>query len=175
MPSNQELQARIDAANGEPDAVLCNLRITLEHRELSALLQRVTGADAGANFHSWAVWGSKKAGVTVRQEDLDGALRDASRVAGIVGAVVGLGCAALAGSLFFPSASAVVFALGILLGGVLGALCGSATGRAIARWSRREASRLVLEGNRLVLDDIGRQTARFCAAFPPGERISDEA
>jgi hypothetical protein len=30
----------------------------------------VTGTDAGANFHSWAVWGSKKARVIVRQEDL---------------------------------------------------------------------------------------------------------
>jgi hypothetical protein len=49
----------------------------------------LTGTDAGANFHTWAVWGSRKAGVTIRQEDLGEALRNATVVAGIVGLIVG--------------------------------------------------------------------------------------
>jgi hypothetical protein len=175
MASDEGLQAMITAANAETDPILCNLRITLAHRELSTLLQTVTGADAGANFHSWAVWGSKKAGVTVRQEDLEGALRDAGKVAGLVGAVVGLACAALLTRALLPGAGGALW-LGLLLGGAgLGAACGAAVGRGIARWSRAEASRLVLEGNRLVLDDIGRQTARFCATFPAGAPITPDA
>lgn len=174
MPSEETLQGMINEVNAEPDPVLCNLRITLAHRKLSELLQAVTGAEAGANFHSWAVWGSKKAGVTVRQEDLEGALRDAGRVAGLVGAVVGVAAAAWLTRAILPGAGAASW-LGLLLAGAaLGALCGAAVGRGIARWSRAEASRLVLEGNRLVLDDIGRQTARFCAAFPPGVSITPQ-
>jgi len=48
---------------------LSNRKITLVHYRLSQVLQAVTGTDAGANFHTWAVWGSRKAGVTIRQED----------------------------------------------------------------------------------------------------------
>jgi hypothetical protein len=43
--------------------------------------------------------------------------------------------------------------------------CGAFTGRRIATYSRREAARLILEGNRIVLEDIGKQTARFVATF----------
>ncbi len=169
------LQAVIDAVNAEPDPVLCNLRITLTHRMLSGLLQEITGADAGANFHSWAVWGSKKAGVTVRQEDLEGALHDAGRVAGIVGGAVGLACAFLLTRAVLPDAAGGVRAALWLLGAALGAACGALAGRAIARWSRAEASRLVLEGNRLVLDDIGRQTARFYDTFHGRGPITPDA
>jgi hypothetical protein len=62
--------AQIDAALDEPDPVLCNLRITLAHQELSLALRRVTGGAGAANFHTWAVWGSKKAGRTIRREDV---------------------------------------------------------------------------------------------------------
>jgi hypothetical protein len=175
MTSAESLQALIDAANGEPDPVLCNLKITLAHRTLSGLLQEITGVEAGANFHSWAVWGSKKAGVTIRQEDLEGALHDAGRVAGIVGAVVGLGCAFVITRSVLPPIGALVWIPALLLGGLLGAGCGALVGRAIARWSRSKASRLVLEGNRLVLDDIGRQTARFYSSFAGRTPIEPEA
>ena len=65
------LSHMIDSANDEPNPTLCNLKITLAHKELAQRLSEVTGHDAGANFHTWAVWGSKKAGVTIREEDLD--------------------------------------------------------------------------------------------------------
>jgi hypothetical protein len=175
MSSAASLQALIDGANAEPNPVLCNLKITLAHRTLSRLLQELTGPEAGANFHSWAVWGSKKAGVTIRQEDLEGALRDASRVAGTVGAVVGLTCALMLTRLVRPDLVGAAWLGLLLVGAMLGAACGAYAGRAIARWSRAEAARLVLEGNRLVLDDIGRQTARFCEAFEGRQPIAPEA
>lgn len=72
------------------DPALSNRKITLVHYRLSQVLQAVTGADAGANFHTWAVWGSRKAGVTIRQEDLGDALRDATFVSGMTGFIIGL-------------------------------------------------------------------------------------
>jgi hypothetical protein len=62
--------ARIDEALDDRDPVLSNLRITLVHWELSIALRRLIGADSGANFHTWAVWGSKTAGRTIRRQDL---------------------------------------------------------------------------------------------------------
>lgn len=162
------LQELIDQANREPDPILCNLKITLAHRELARRLRAVTGEDAGANFHSWAVWGSKKAGVTIRQEDLDDALKNATQVSGSVGLIIGIAAAAATTVTANLAPLTTPAGLGLIaLGGLLGAICGATVGRTIARYSRRTAARLVLEGNRLVLDDIGRQTAAFVQAFPP--------
>lgn len=44
---------------------------------------------------------------------------------------------------------------------LLGASCGAAVGRFIIRRSRRVSARLILGGNRTVLEDIGLQSARF--------------
>ena len=63
------LRVDVEEAAG-PDPELCNLRITLAHEDMLLALRRVTGADCGANFHTWAVWGSKTAGRTIRQEDV---------------------------------------------------------------------------------------------------------
>jgi len=52
----------IDDALATADPVLCNLKITLAHSELSIGLHERLGPESGANFHTWAVWGSKKAG-----------------------------------------------------------------------------------------------------------------
>ncbi|TWU11332.1 hypothetical protein CA54_01380 [Symmachiella macrocystis] len=152
----QEWNALISTAVETPDAVLANFRITRLHYLLSTVLREVVGAEAGANFHSWAVWGSRKAGVTIRQDDKDQASRDATVVAGIVGGLVGVGVgwafAAYAGWLWWVS---FVFWLvvGILVGGYCGFL--------LAGYTRKAASRLILEGNCIVLDDIGRETARY--------------
>ena len=131
--------------------MLANLKITRCHYLLAQALQQALGEGAGANFHSWAVWGSRKAGVTIRQEDLDQARRDGSAVGGVVGALVGVGCGWLLGwSLGWLPAAAL-----------LGAACGLATGRLIIKHSRRRSASLILAGNRTVLEDIGLQTARF--------------
>jgi hypothetical protein len=107
--------ARIDEAVDDRDPVLSNLRITLVHRELSIALRWLIGDDSGANFHTWAVWGSKTAGRTIRREDLPVPMRALTRA------------------------------------GVLGRLAD-------------RASRSIFSGNATVLDDIGRQSARFLSA-----------
>lgn len=155
------LEQQIELVLCEPDPARCNQAITEAHYTLSLTLRGLLGEEAGANFHSWAVWGSKKAGYTIRQEDLDTALVDATRAGAISGGLTGLSLAhKLGGRFWYP--------LGLAVGGVSGAL----SGRAIARWSRRRASQLVLQGNRLVLDDIGRVTARFCSTFNSSLKLS---
>lgn len=143
------------------DPSLSNRRITLVHYKLSQVLHAVTGTDAGANFHTWAVWGSRKAGVTIRQEDLTEALRNATVVAGIVGLIVGLFVSWFAIAFWLTALPWII----VLPSALLGMFCGGLTGRWIATYSRREAARLVLKGNRIVLEDIGKQTARFVAIF----------
>ena len=145
------LPQEIQLALREVDPVLANLKITRCHHLLAQALQQALGEGAGANFHSWAVWGSRKAGVTIRQEDLDQARRDGSMVGGVAGALVGVSCGWLLGwNLGWLPAAAL-----------LGAACGLATGRLIIKHSRRRSASLILAGNRTVLEDIGLQTARF--------------
>lgn len=160
-----QLEKIIEQALQEPCPAKCNEMITLAHRQLSQALARTLNAEGVANFHSWAVWGSKKAGVTIRQEDLESALADATRVAGLCGTAVGFVASRFLGSPLPWWKSRV----GTVSGMALGATVGSWSGRAIARWSRRRASELVLEGNKLVLDDIGRRTVAFCRLREKGE------
>jgi hypothetical protein len=148
-------QRAIREAVDDPDPVLGNLKITRCHYLLSRALGDVLGPDAGANFHSWAVWGSRKAGVTIRQEDLDQARRDGTVAGGVAGTVVGLALGwLLLAWVGWPVAPALA---------VFGGACGALTGRAIIARSRRVSARLILEGNRTVLADIGTLTARFVA------------
>ena len=147
----------ISEAVEEPDPAISNFKITRCHYLLSMALQQLLGPDAGANFHSWAVWGSRKAGVTIRQEDLEEARRDGTVVGGIVGGIVGLGLGwFLIAWLTWGAVPAVE---------LFGALSGAATGRYIIIRSRRISAALILEGNRTVLEDIGRQSARFITCF----------
>ena len=53
---NKSIADAIDA----PNPTLSNLRITRVHYRLSCALQDAIGPAAGPNFHSWAVWGSRK-------------------------------------------------------------------------------------------------------------------
>lgn len=149
----------IATAVRESDLVRANHLITRCHYHLAGALGQVLGSDAGANFHSWAVWGSRKAGVTIRQEDKDDAQRDGTLVGGLVGALVGLAIGTLGLRPWLPA--------GLAWGGatLLGALCGGLTGRLIIARSRRVSARLVLAGNRTVLEDIGMQSAHFITRF----------
>ncbi len=149
---NFSWQAQIDLAVSTPDPVLANLRITTAHYELSLALHEVLGPDTGANFHTWATWGSKKAGRTIRQEDVPH-LRTLTL---LIGGGLGLLTAAVA-----PHLSGMTH----LLADAAGALVGGWGLQSVAQRSHDQASRLVLGGNITVLDDIGRQTARFVAAF----------
>lgn len=148
----------IQEAIATPDPTLSNFKITRLHYLLSCRLLEVIGPAAGANFHSWAVWGSRKAGVTIRQEDKDQASRDATVVAGIVGGIVGALVGWLsANSLGFPTG------LSIIVWILIGTATGGVSGYLLAGYTRRAAARLILAGNRTVLDDIGQVTANYLA------------
>src|SRR6478672_5539909 len=126
---------QIDEAIATPDPVLANLRITVVHYQLSLALRAILGPDAGANFHTWATWGSKKAGTTIRQEEAP-PLRG---LADLVGGGLGL---------LSPAARILVATTATLLGA--GGL------QALIQQRHDQASRQILGGNRTVLDDIGR-------------------
>lgn len=158
--SDAILLKMIEVALREPLPAVSNEKVTAAHFALSEALQEVTGREAGPNFHSWAVWGSKKAGVTIRQEDLDDALKNATVVSGISGFMVGIITSAVV-IWSFLDASVLLWLVLLSLGGIIGFAAGALVGRAIARYSRSEAARLILEGNRTVLEDIGSKTAEF--------------
>ena len=151
---NQTWNTRISTAIESDDPLVANFRITRCHYQLSEAMRRAIGENAGANFHSWAVWGSRKAGVTIRQEDKDQASRDATIVAGIVGFLVGVAVGYFTAGILTGFGNVVLWA-------TIGVVTGGYTGYLLAQYTRRSASRLVLQGNRIVLDDIGRATGAY--------------
>ncbi len=156
-------RAEIDAAINGRDPILSNARITLAHGQLSLALREVTGSGSGANFHTWAVWGSKKAGRTIRQEDVPW-------LPGLgvgVGAALGAAAASAVGRAEpRPAPRARMLAAAVAAGSALNAL--------IRRVLSGTASQ-IFAGNVTVLDDIGRQTARFVSTFlDPARRTDDE-
>jgi hypothetical protein len=154
-------QAQIDAAVAGTDPVICNLRITLTHQELSLALRRILGPGSGANFHTWAVWGSKTAGRTIRQEDLPYLLRGALGA----GTVLGASCTAALAHASFNRRVGLSFAAGATVGVTLNRAARALLDRATDR---------IFGGNATVLTDIGRQTARFVSAFShPDDRKED--
>lgn len=156
---------QIDQAISTPDPALANLRITMAHYQLSLALRATIGPGGGANFHTWATWGSKKAGTTIRQEDVPH-LPALARWAG--GGLGLLGGAAL--GLRAPKAARVAALAGVSLG--------SWGAEALTRQRLAQAGRLILRGNIIVIDEIGRQTARFVSTFhdhpaPDASRLAD--
>ena len=147
----------IDDALATADPVLCNLKITLAHRELSIGLHERLGPESGANFHTWAVWGSKKAGRTIRREDIPVLPVAATAAGGAVGA--GAGAVAAVGSNRRARPALVAGA----------AAAGALAARKQVHRGLDTAAAQILGGNITVLDDIGRVTARFLDAFPPGD------
>lgn len=157
MKTSQRWIGAIEDACAEPDPARCNRLITRVHHLLSEALADGLGRESGPNFHSWAVWGSRKAGVTIRQEDLDSAIRTATVTAGVVGCVMGAATGVFAGRWLGWSADYLAAAIGA----AVGTITGGWTGRLIAIWSRGKAAKLMLRGNQIVLQDIGEQSARF--------------
>jgi hypothetical protein len=146
----------------EPDAALSNLKVTRIHYLLSQALREVVGAEDGANFHTWAVWGSRKAGVTIRQEGLERAMREVTILALCTGLLTSF-LLGLALSPWLPGWVAPALA-------AVGAAAGAWTGRRWLAYGRRRAAELMLAGNRTVLEDIGGQTARFVTWFSQAGR-----
>ncbi len=154
----------IEDACADPEPAHSNQLITKLHYLLSEALAYRMGRDGGPNFHSWAVWGSLKAGVTIRQEDLDSAISNATMTAGVVGSVIGAVVGMLAGH-WLPWLPDYVTAA---IGAGIGTLTGGWTGKQIAIWSRGKAAKLILRGNQLVMRDIGEQSARFLEMLENG-------
>ena len=145
-------QREIAAVVCDPDPVRCNLRITAAHDRLSLALRDIVGHDAGANFHTWAVWGSKKAGATIRHDDT----RQLRRFVSLTSALVGGSTLALTTRLHGRRARLI---------GILASATLTAGPVLELRRQLRGTSRHVLGGNRSVLEDIGLPTAGFVAAF----------
>jgi len=164
MTTSERWIGAIEDACAEPDPAFSNRLITRQHYLLSEALANALGRDGGPNFHSWAVWGSRKAGVTIRQEDLDSAIGNATATAGIVGSAVGAYAGLFARRWLRWAPDYVTTALGA----GIGALTGGWTGKQLAIWSRGEAAKLVLEGNRIVIEDVGTQSARFLELLENG-------
>ncbi len=143
---------RIGRAISTADPVLANLRITVAHYQLSLAMREVLGYKTGSNFHTWATWGSKKAGATIRQEDVPHVRALALLTGGGLGL---LGTAEVRHRL----------ARARLLSSVTGAIVGGWGMRMLTQQLLDHASRMILSGNFTVLDDIGRQTARFVSVF----------
>jgi hypothetical protein len=147
-------RTRIDEAVYGRDPVVCNLRITLVHQQLSLALRQLIGQSSGANFHTWAVWGSKTAGRTIRRADLPVPIRMVTPAAALAGA----GAAAVMRSRRGPGRDRRP---AIAVAG--GACLGAGAGRGVRRLADR-AAQSIFGGNATVLDDIGRQSARFLSA-----------
>jgi hypothetical protein len=157
MTTSERWIKEIENACAEPGPARSNELITRLHYSLSEALVDRLGRDGGPNFHSWAVWGSRKAGGTIRQEDLDSAIRNAHITAAIVGGLVGAATGVITGrSIGWTKSSATA-----TIGACIGAISGAWTGEQIAIWSRARAAQLILQGNQTVLREIGKQSARF--------------
>ena len=154
-------QAQIDAAVRGGDAVISNLKITLAHQELSLALRHMTGPASGANFHTWAVWGSKKAGHTIRREELPILNGGAWALGSMLGLSTGVAISRRRPGRRGPTSIAVGSAAIATL---------QLTARMLAARARRE----IFGGNVTVLTDIGRQTARFVSTFMRPEDRTDE-
>lgn len=146
---------QIDSAIADPDPAAVNARITLLHRELALALRRVTGADAGPTYHAWAVWASVKAGRVIRREEGN------TVVAGAPLAGFATGCltatSPLGGRGQHPGARITgAIGVGLLAAGV--AWAG-------ARRAQLRSSSAILAGNVAVIDDVGRNSARFACMF----------
>jgi hypothetical protein len=143
-PSEADWRCGLDDIVAIDDPETANRAITNAHHRLSVALDTVLGPGSGANFHTWAVWGSREAGRTIERRDIPG-LR--WRVA-LFGAAVGA-------------------TLGTLLFGVVGGLVASFTvgwfATFVAQRELAQARRAISHGNRIVLDEIGGVTARFVA------------
>lgn len=131
----------------DPDAA--NRAVTGAHYDLSLALDAVLGPGSGANFHTWAVWGSREAGRTIGQRDLPGLRVRVALLGSVVGALVGVARFGLLGAL--------------VAAGTVGALA-----VAVARRELAQARRAISHGNRIVVDEIGGVTARFVTASARG-------
>jgi hypothetical protein len=164
MTTSERWIGAVEDACAEPGLARSNQLITRLHYLLSEALADRLGREGGPNFHSWAVWGSRKAGVTIRQEDLDSAIGNATVTAGVVGSLIGAATGVFAGRWLRWGPDYIT----AVIGAAIGILAGRWSGRKIAIWSRGKAAKLMLRGNQIVLQDIGEQSSRFLELLENG-------
>jgi hypothetical protein len=138
----------IDRIAHVADPIVRNLQITQGYFEISRALRPLTGAYA--NWCTFATWASKQAGQTIRGEDLVRHFQDHFRNSPEIAAAVGRLVEVISRSGFRWQAP-------ILVERILPLLDPAA---AFAR-----ASDAVARGNRKVFEEIGREFARYLAAF----------
>lgn len=147
-------EQEVERALTERDPGLQNLKVTRLHYLLSEALRRVVGPEAGANFHAWAVWGSTKAGMTIRGKDFEQAIQNGAFRSRRTGRALAWLAGDRAGR---APAGALSRPLGLLMGRPLI--------RGFAARERARATRALLEANRLVIRMTARHTVRFLMAF----------
>ena len=164
----RRLHCELRHATEVGDAAVANRHITRMHRRLGLHLRRAVGTQL-PTFHDWAFWGSEKAGTIIRGER---SLAHIAAVGGwlliLCGAAAWLPITLIAKLLTeaptlaplsvaensFPHA---VWYVGY---GVLGIVVWSMT-----RFQHERARRQIADGNRRVLDDIGRVTISFLQQY----------
>jgi hypothetical protein len=164
MTTSERWVSAIKNACAEPDVARSNHLITMLHYLLSEAMADAMGREGGPNFHSWAVWGSQKAGVTIRQEDLDSATVHGTAWASIAGSVAGAVSGVFAGHWLGWLAAPLPAAIGA----GMGALIAGWAGKQLAMRLRGKAAWYLLQGNRTVIEEIGEQTARFLELLEGG-------
>lgn len=149
----RQRRRRLAAIVGRRDALEANRLITQAHHELGLLLDDVLGPDAGPNFHTWAVWGSREAGKTIGRKDIGGL----TAWSGGLGAVIG-------------------FTLGLVAGlsPFLVAILTAIPTAGITKLFLDRASRHISHGNRIVLEEIGGATIEFLAALDAGDDDAEQ-
>lgn len=157
-------QQLIDGAIADPDPASANARITLIHKELSLAMTQVIGVEAGPTYHAWAVWASLRAGRTIRKEDARWTLMVAPIVGFAATATAGFGVPGVQQG-FSKRRRTLVFGTGLV-----GAFIGWRT----ANRTLSRTSAAILAGNKTVIDDLGRQSARFVCAFAREEDRTPE-
>jgi hypothetical protein len=142
-------RAWLDRILAVDDPENANRAITNAHYELSLALDSVLGSETGANFHTWAVWGSREAGRTIGRRDVPGLRGRVALLGAAIGGALGSGLVGVVG--------------GIVAAVTVGGFAALVAHRELAR-----ARHAISHGNRIVLDEIGGVTARFVASCAPG-------
>lgn len=149
--------AEVEAITALPDLLIRNLRITQAYHELSAALGRLLST--GANWCTYAVWASKQAGQSIRQEDLLRAVERELAVSPELKTALDRTAGVLEALARAPRPGHV---RGTLLEILLDTSATALAGEAVSR------------GNLVVFAEIGREVARYLAELG-GETAFDAA
>ena len=145
--------ADVERIAGGAEPVLRNLQITLCYADLSGAMGAVLPANA--NWCTFAVWASKQAGVTIRDEDLERAVRERL---------------VRSGALRGPILRVIE-----LVGGTVEHHV-QVLAKLIADFGPfRRSSDAVARGNKKVYEEIGREFARFLPLVAEGREQSPAA